>query len=172
MISKSYMQRGKLGLFGTLERSANLISAHLFVYLEVLLCGLSVLLYFKVRELGATSVFMVFSVVLLVISIAVLMYVKKREGVFFKWNLMYLVIAFILMILYEGFWIRYFRSPHTMKDMYASFAGVPLAGAVLPVLALLLMGVYSRNWIVILSSIILGIGHIGIHYMHWKELNT
>ena len=85
---------------------------------------------------------------------------------------MYLVIAFILMILYEGFWIRYFRSPHTMKDMYASFAGVPLAGATLPVLALLLMGMYSRNWIVIAAAVILGIGHIGIHYMHWKELNT
>ncbi len=87
MISKSYMQRGKLGLFGTLERSGNLISAHLFVYLELLLCGLSVLLYFKVRELGATSVFMVFSVVLLVISIAVLLYVKKREGagIYLKW---------------------------------------------------------------------------------------
>jgi hypothetical protein len=59
-----------------------------------------------------------------------------------------------------------------MKDMYAPFGGYPLAGATLPVLALLLMGMYSRNRIVILSSIILGIGHIGIHYMHWKELNT
>ena len=97
---------------------------------------------------------------------------RLPEGVFFKWNLMYLVIAFILMILYEGYWIRYFCSQHTMKDMYAPFGGYPLAGAVLPVLALLLMGMYSRNRIVILSSIILGIGHIGIHYMHWKELNT
>ena len=84
---------------------------------------------------------------------------------------MYLVIAFILMILYEGYWIRYFCSKKTMKDMYAPFGGYPLAGVVLPVLALLLMGMYSRNRIVILSSIILGIGHIGIHYMHWKELN-
>ena len=97
---------------------------------------------------------------------------RLPEGVFFKWNLMYLVIAFLLMILYEGYWIRYFRSKKTMKDMYASFAGVPLAGAVLPVLALLLMGMYSRNWIVIAAAVILGIGHIGIHYMHWKELNT
>lgn len=81
------MRRGKLGLFGTIERSANLISAHLFVYLELLLCGLSAVLYFKVRELGATSVFMAFSVVLLIISVAVLIYVKKREGagIFLKW---------------------------------------------------------------------------------------
>lgn len=87
MISKSVMQRGKAGLFGTIERSANLVSAHMFVYLEVLLFGLSVLLYFKVKELGATFAFMVFSVILLIASIVELLIVKKKEGagVAFKW---------------------------------------------------------------------------------------
>ena len=29
-----------------------------------------------------------------------------------------LLIAFVLMVLYEVYWIRYFRSAKTMKDMY------------------------------------------------------
>ena len=48
--------------------------------------------------------------------------------------------------------------------------GFPLAGATLPVMAGLLLGIYSENVIVICSAIILGIGHIGIHYMHKKEI--
>ena len=57
-----------------------------------------------------------------------------------------------------------------MKDYYSSFMGFPLAGATLPVMAVLLLGIYSENVIVICSAIILGIGHIGIHYMHKKEI--
>ncbi len=57
-----------------------------------------------------------------------------------------------------------------MKDYYSSFMGFPLAGATLPVMAVLLLGIYSENVIVICSAIILGIGHIGIHYMHKQEI--
>ena len=57
-----------------------------------------------------------------------------------------------------------------MKDYYNSFMGFPLAGATFPVMAVLLLGIYSENVIVICSAIILGIGHIGIHYMHKKEI--
>ena len=57
-----------------------------------------------------------------------------------------------------------------MKDYYSSFMGFPLAGAMLPVMAVLLLGIYSENVIVICSAIILGIGHIGIHYMHKQEI--
>lgn len=87
MISKSIMQRGKAGLFKTIESSANLISVRMFVYLEVLLLGLSVLLYFNVKELGATIAFMIFSVILLIASIVELVIIKKKEGagVSFKW---------------------------------------------------------------------------------------
>ena len=74
-----------------------------------------------------------------------------------------LFIAFLLMILYEIYWIRYFKSNKTMKDMYSSILGIPVAGATLPVLAFLLLGVYGKNIFLIFSSIILGIGHIGIH---------
>lgn len=36
-----------------------------------------------------------------------------------NWSII-LVVAFILMILYEIYWIRYFKSNRTMKDMYSS----------------------------------------------------
>ena len=95
---------------------------------------------------------------------------KLPEGIFFRWNLLILIAAFVLMILYECYWIKYFRSSRSMEDMYSSFAGFPVAGATLPVIALLLMGVYSRNLIVIISAVILGIGHIGIHLKHRNEI--
>ena len=81
----------------------------------------------------------------------------------------WLVASFILMILYEVFWIRYFRSEKTMADFYSSLAGIPVAGATLPVAAFLLLGVYGRNIPMIVSTVILGIGHIGIHLAHEKE---
>ena len=78
--------------------------------------------------------------------------------------------ACVLMILYECYWIKYFRSEWTLKDQYSSFAGFPVAGATLPVIAVLLLGLYSMNLVVIVSGVILGIGHIGIHLMHYKEI--
>lgn len=80
-----------------------------------------------------------------------------------------LFIAFILMILYEISWLRYFKSNKTMKDMYRSFLGIPIPLASLPVIAFLLLGVYGNNIFLILSTVILGIGHIGIHVNHKKE---
>lgn len=80
-----------------------------------------------------------------------------------------LLLAFILMILYEIYWIRYFKSSKTMEDMYRSFLGIPVPGASLPVIAFLLLGVYGKNIFLILSTVILGIGHIEIHLNHKKE---
>lgn len=82
----------------------------------------------------------------------------------------YIILAFVLMILYEIYWIRYFKSEHTMKDFYKSISGIPLAGATLPVMALFLLGLYARNPALIPVSVILGIGHIGIHFQHFKEI--
>ena len=39
------------------------------------------------------------------------------------WSII-LLIAFILMILYEIYWIRYFKSSNTMKDMHISLLGI------------------------------------------------
>lgn len=88
-----------------------------------------------------------------------------------KWAII-LGVSFVLMILYEIFWIRYFRSPKKMKDYYASILGIPVAGATLPVLAFILLGIYGSNIFLIVSSIILGIGHIGIHLSYKKEIDA
>ena len=85
-------------------------------------------------------------------------------------RLLWLVGALALMLLYECFWIRYFRSGHTMRDFYSSLLGVPVAGATLPVVAVLLLAVYGRNPILFAAGIVLGIGHIGIHLNHRKEV--
>lgn len=82
-----------------------------------------------------------------------------------------LLIAFILMLLYEIYWLKYFKSNKTMKDMYSSLLGIPVAGATLPVLAFLLLGIYGKNIFLIIATIILGIGHIGIHLNHKQELD-
>lgn len=81
------------------------------------------------------------------------------------WSL-WLAAAFFCMILYEIWWIRYFRSTKTLADFYSSLCGIPVAGAVLPVLAFLLLGIYGKNPILIGADILLGIGHIGIHLQH------
>ncbi len=82
-----------------------------------------------------------------------------------------LLIAFLLMILYEIYWIRYFKSEKTMNDFYRSLLGIPVAGATLPVIAFLLLGIYGKNQWLIIAVVILGIGHIGIHLCHKKEIS-
>lgn len=84
-------------------------------------------------------------------------------------RILLLVISFMGMIFYEGYWVRYFRSRKTLRDFYSSFAGIPVAGATLPVVSFLLLGLYGRNMWMILSVLILGVGHIGIHREHYKE---
>lgn len=81
------MNKGKVGLFGTIEREANLKSARMFVNLEILLFILSVIMFFKVKELEATDAYMAFSAILLIVSIIELIIIRKKEGVgsFLKW---------------------------------------------------------------------------------------
>lgn len=84
------------------------------------------------------------------------------------WSI-WLLTAIVLMLMYELYWIRYFKSAKTMKDFYTSFMGIPVAGATLPVLAFLCLSVYGKNIYLGISAIILGVGHIGIHLIHKKE---
>ena len=86
------------------------------------------------------------------------------------WSL-WLAGSFALMLLYEVFWVRYFKSEKTMADFYSSLLGVPVAGATLPVAAFFLLGIYGRNYLMIAATVILGIGHIGIHLAHEREIN-
>lgn len=87
-----------------------------------------------------------------------------------KWS-MWLAAAFALMIMYEIWWIRYFKSEHKLADFYSSFLGVPVAGATLPVVAFFLLGIYGKVIWMMIASIVLGIGHIGIHLQHCKEID-
>ncbi len=81
-----------------------------------------------------------------------------------------LMLSFLFMVLYEVYWVRYFKSERTMKDFYSSLLGIPVAGATLPIIAFLLLGIYGKNIPLIVAVIILGIGHIGIHINHKKEI--
>ncbi len=78
--------------------------------------------------------------------------------------------SFACMVLYEIFWIRYFKSKKNMADFYSSICGIPVAGATLPVIAFALLAIYGRNFILGIAVVILGIGHIGIHMMHKREI--
>ena len=88
------------------------------------------------------------------------------------WNfwLAVLGISFLCMVLYEIYWIRYFKSKKTMKDFYRGILGIPVAGATLPVIAFFLLGIYGGNILMLAGSCILGVGHIGIHLQHKKEV--
>lgn len=84
------------------------------------------------------------------------------------WNI-WLIVSFAFMVLYEIWWIRYFNSRRTMKDFYSSILGIPVGGASLPVLGFFLLSIYGKNPVLLISVVILGIGHIGIHLIHKKE---
>ncbi len=86
-----------------------------------------------------------------------------------KWSL-WLVAAFALMVMYEIWWVRYFRSERRLADFYSSFLGIPVAGATLPVAAFFLLGIYGKVIWMMIASVILGIGHIGIHLQHRREV--
>ena len=85
------------------------------------------------------------------------------------WSI-FLLVSFILMLLYEIWWIRYFKSQKEMKDFYKSLLGIPVAGDTLPFLSFIFLGVYGKNIFLILATIVLGIGHMGIHFNHKREL--
>ena len=94
---------------------------------------------------------------------------KLPEGLMVDMRICFWLLAFVLMIFYEGYWVRYFRSRRTMADFYSSFLGFPVAGATLPVLAVLILSLYAGNVLLLGAAVVLGIGHIGIHLMHQRE---
>ena len=82
----------------------------------------------------------------------------------------WLIASAILMILYEVFWVRYFQSKQTVTDFYRPIFGIPASGATLPVVAFLLLGIYGKVIWLMIASVVLGVGHIGIHLQHIKKL--
>ncbi len=108
----------------------------------------------RVGQIGCTFCALVFS--------------NFNPAPFSAWSV-WLIISFLLMILYEIGWIRYFKSDHTEKNFYRSFLSVPVPLAILPVAAFLLLGIYGKVAFMILSALVLGVGHIGIHLSHLKK---
>ena len=103
------------------------------------------------------------------VSCIVLIFSDFNIGNVSRW-LLWLLAATLVMALYEVYWIRYFRSEKTMLNFYSSLLGIPVAGASLPIIAFLLLGVYGKNPLLLTATGILGVGHIGIHLNHRKEV--
>lgn len=85
-----------------------------------------------------------------------------------SWTL-WLVLSGVFMLMYEVWWIRYFRSNRAVTDFYSSFCGIPVAGATLPVIAFFFLGIYGKVIWMLIAVTIFGIGHIGIHLEHRKS---
>ena len=86
------------------------------------------------------------------------------------WNL-WLIAACLFMVLYEFWWVRYFRSKKSLKDFYSSLFFIPVAGATLPIVAFFCLGMYGKVIWLAASVVVLGIGHVGIHLQHRKEIS-
>ncbi len=91
------------------------------------------------------------------------------QGFSFPW-LVWLIAAFLLMVLYEVAWVRYFRGGQKLDGMYQPLGPIPVPIASLPVATFVLLGVWYQSAVAVISAIILGIGHIGIHLGHLHEL--
>lgn len=100
---------------------------------------------------------------------SILLFTDYNPSVLEPWVAWFIASA-TLMIMYEVFWVRYFKSEKTIYDFYRSLFGVPVPGATLPVVAFVLLGIYGKVIWLIVSAVILGIGHIGIHLQHVKNL--
>ena len=85
--------------------------------------------------------------------------------------LLWLMAAFLLMLLYEVAWVRYFRGGERLDGMYQPLGPIPVPIASLPVAALALLGIWYQSPITVIAAMILGVGHIGIHLEHLRELS-
>lgn len=89
-----------------------------------------------------------------------------------SWRSLFLAAACLCMLLYAVWWVRYFQSEKKLPDFYRSLCGIPVAGATLPVFAFFFLGIYGQNLWMLAACICLGVGHIGIHLQHKKDLQA
>ena len=93
---------------------------------------------------------------------SILLFIDYDLRFFDLWTTWFIA-SVALMILYEANWLRDFKSKQTVNDFYRPLFGIPGLGAMLPVGAFLLLDIYGKVIWLIVSSVIFGIGHIGIH---------
>lgn len=103
-------------------------------------------------------------------TVCVLIFSDFNPAPLSVWTL-WLAASAILLIGYEICWIRYFQSEHSERTFYRRFCGIPVPLASLPVTAFLLLGIYGKVIWLILLSVIIGVGHIGIHLQHAKAIH-
>jgi len=103
------------------------------------------------------------------VTVCALIFSDYNPSEFSAWSA-WLIASFALMLLYEAAWIRYFLKP-SLKSFYGRFLFVPIPLASLPVFAFLLLGIYGKVVWLIISAVIIGIGHIGIHVQYLKVIS-
>lgn len=119
---------------------------------------------------GENKVLLIFERIGQVLSTAsILLFTDYNPRSIEPWTAWFIASA-ALMVLYEVYWTRYFRSRQTARDFYRSLFGIPAPGATLPVIAFLLLGIYGKVIWLIVAAVLLGIGHIGIHIQHIRNL--
>jgi hypothetical protein len=72
--------------------------------------------------------------------------------------------------LYELSWLPYFLTDQTDASLYRSLGPVPLPLAVLPVLGFWLLAIYEVHLLLLGAVVVLGVGHVGIHWQHARHL--
>lgn len=102
-------------------------------------------------------------------SACLLLFSDFNPKSFSPW-IVWLFAAALSMLLYEIWWIRYFRSTRSLADFYKHFLGIPVPGAVFPAIAFFLLSIYGRVIWLLLADVFFAIGHIGIHLQHSKEV--
>jgi len=102
------------------------------------------------------------------VTVTAVIFVDYNPTVFEPWTA-WLIVSALLMLIYEAAWVRYFIKP-TLRNFYGGFLFIPIPLASLPVFAFLLLGIYGKVIWLIISAIIIGVGHIGIHVRHMREI--
>lgn len=102
---------------------------------------------------------------------AALVFSDTNPQAFSAWS-WWLVAAVVLLVTYLTCWVRYGRSDRNQADFYRSLGPVPVPLATLPVAAFVLLGIYGRLLPLIVATLLLGVGHIGIHLYHVRTLDA
>lgn len=155
MLTSQMMNKGKIGLFGMIERSSNLRSSRAFAILALLLFALSVLLRYRVPELRMLPVFMWLSAGMLLVSLVELLIVQRKEGAgkHLKWilGISFVVYAAITTSTLGMVGSIIYLFPLLLSIQYCSMiyslsiSVISLMGAFIPLLLTVYMDNYDLN---------------------------
>ena len=155
MLTNQMMRQGKLGLFGEIERSANLRNSRVFVALNVLLFTISVVVRFAVEELEVGPWLMWLSAGMLLVSLVELLIVQRKDGVgnHLKWiiGISFVVSAAITTSTLGAVGCMIYMIPLLLSIPYCSvlysvfISVVTVMGSFIPLLMTAFMSNYDLN---------------------------